>query len=103
MDKLVAPEAPWRERAIEVRHGDLDVNGHANNVAVIGWALEALGDEELERVPAELAVEFRAEAVRGDAIASRARPDPLVRLALAHSLVRRGDAREIARGRTVWR
>ena len=103
MERFPEVAEPASERTIEVRHGDLDVNGHANNVAVIGWALEALGDEELERVPAELAVEFRAEAVRGDAIASRARPDPLVRLALAHSLVRRGDSREIARGRTVWR
>jgi acyl-ACP thioesterase len=102
MDKLLAPEAPWREQAIEVRHGDLDVNGHANNVAVIGWALEALADEELARVPVELAVEFRAEAVRGDVIASRASSPGNESATFAHALVRSRDGRELARVRTVW-
>ena len=102
MERL--PEVPGAvaERAIEVRHADLDVNGHANNVAVIGWALEALEDEALKRVPVELAVEFRAEAVRGDVVACRAHPDPRDPLAIVHGLVRRADGREIARARTVW-
>lgn len=102
MAKLPEVVEPLSERVLEVRHADLDVNGHANNVAVIGWALEALDAAALERVPAELAVEFRAEATRGDVITCRAggvAHDPMV---LAHSLIRRSDAREIARARTTW-
>ena len=102
MDKLLAPEAPWHEQSIEVRHGDLDVNGHANNVAFIGWALEALADETLARVPVELTVEFRAEAVRGDVVASRAAPVGGEAGSFAHALVRSGDGRELARARTIW-
>ncbi len=104
MGRLAEPESvACRECRVEVRHGDLDVNGHANNVAVIGWALEALADADLARVPVELAVEFRAEAVRGDVIASRAAPAGDVTGAFDHALVRLGDEREIARARTVWR
>ena len=103
MERLPEVSGAGSERTIEVRHGDLDVNGHANNVAVIGWALEALGEDELERVPVELAVEFRAEAVRGDVVTCRARPDPRDPLAIVHGLVRGADGREIARARTLWR
>jgi medium-chain acyl-[acyl-carrier-protein] hydrolase len=92
-----------RERAVAVRHADLDVNGHANNVSVITWLLEALESTELELELAELDVEFRAEAVRHDAILSQAAPLPRPASAWAHRLVRSADAREIARGRSVWR
>ncbi len=70
---------------------------------MIGWALEALADADLARIPLELAVEFRAEAVRGDVIASRAAPAGDAAGAFDHALVRLGDEREIARARTVWR
>jgi acyl-ACP thioesterase len=103
MEKLPEVGEPVLERWLEVRHADLDVNGHANNVAVIAWMLEALDDEALGRAPAGLAVEFRAEAVRGELVTSRAARDPRSPLTFVHGLVRRGDAREIARARTIWR
>jgi medium-chain acyl-[acyl-carrier-protein] hydrolase len=90
------------ERALEVRFGDLDVNGHANNVAVISWLLEALPGDDLAGRLAELDVEFRAEAVRGDLLACQAERLGTSPPAFIHRVVRRSDGREIARGRTAW-
>ncbi len=100
-----APElddAP-RERVLEVRHADLDVNGHANNVSVIVWLLESLDPGELAGSLSRLEVEFRAEAVRGDTIVTQAARLAAPPVAYAHRLVRRGDGREIARARSEWR
>jgi medium-chain acyl-[acyl-carrier-protein] hydrolase len=102
MEKLSDVGDAEIERRLEVRHADLDVNGHANNVSVISWALEALDAGTLERTPRELAVEFRAEATRGDEVTSRARCESSAPLVVAHGLLRRRDSREIARARTTW-
>ena len=102
MEKLPDVAEAEIERRLEVRHADLDVNGHANNVSVISWALEALESETLERVPRELAVEFRGESTRGDEISSCARYESRAPLVVAHGLLRRADSREIARARTTW-
>jgi medium-chain acyl-[acyl-carrier-protein] hydrolase len=91
-------------KTFEVRHSDLDMNRHANNVSVIGWALDALADEVVTGgAPAELEIEFRAEAVQGDRITVHVKRTPGESAAFLHRLVREGDGREIARARTVWR
>ena len=62
-----APRGPSAEKAVEVRFADLDMNRHANNVSVIGWALEALPEEVVLGAPLrELEIEFRAEALHGE-------------------------------------
>ncbi len=101
--KLPEVAAAEVERAVEVRYADLDMNGHANNVAVIAWSLEALPAEvALGCALCELEVEFRAEALHGDRIVVRAERERGGALAFRHALVRAGDGREIARVRSAW-
>jgi medium-chain acyl-[acyl-carrier-protein] hydrolase len=91
-------------KTFEVRVSDLDMNRHANNVSVIGWALDALPDEVvLDGSPAELEIEFRAEVVRGDHITVQVQRTSGESAAFLHRLVRESDGREVARARTVWR
>ena len=103
-DKIPGPASPERETTLVVRLADLDMNRHANNVSVIAWALEALPDEVvLGASLAELEIEFRAEALRGDHILVQTRRAPEGSTAFLHRLLRESDGREIARARTVWR
>jgi len=91
-------------KTFEVRFSDLDMNRHANNVSVIGWALDALPDEVvLDASPEELEIEFRTEAVRGDRITVQVQRTSGESATFLHRLVRERDGREIARARTVWR
>ncbi|OFV79383.1 MAG: hypothetical protein A2Y78_15140 [Acidobacteria bacterium RBG_13_68_16] len=91
-------------RTFEVRFSDLDMNRHANNVSVIGWALDALPDEVvLGSSLAGLEIEFRTEAVRGDRIAVEVQRTSGKSATFLHRLVRERDGREVARARTVWR
>jgi len=100
-DKLPEPDSIELERSLEVRNLDLDINRHANNVSVIGWALEALPLEGLDgRRLAGLEIEFRGETHGGDRVvtqAQRAGDGTFV-----HRLVRESDGRELARARTAW-
>jgi acyl-ACP thioesterase len=87
------------EEEFTVRFGDVDRNRHANNVRLIGWALETLPLEVLERPLAELEVDFRSEAQLGAtvrAIAERAAGDAAV---FRHRL-EGSDGREIVRARS---
>jgi len=89
-------------RTIEVRTADLDINRHANNVSVVGWALEALPLEALEgRQLVGLEVEFRGETKGGDCVTSEAEPADAA--TFVHRLVREGDGREVAAARSRWR
>ena len=61
------------ECALEVRRGDLDRVGHANNTRYVEWGLEAVPEEWfLAHELAGLDITYRREAVRGDAVLSRA-------------------------------
>ncbi len=56
-------------RKICARYGDMDVNGHVNNVRYIEWAMDPVGPEVLEsRRIGRLDVQFKSEAVFGDAV-----------------------------------
>lgn len=70
---------------------DLDVNGHANNVAILRWLLEAL--PEPAGLPFEALADFRGEAFEGDAIVSR-RGEGVVALSVE------AGGREVARLKT---
>ena len=102
-DRLPEVESHDREKAVEVRFADLDMNHHANNVSVISWALEALPAELVLGVACTgLEVEFRAEARHGETIGVRAQREPGRAPVFRHALVRAGDGREIARARSFW-
>jgi acyl-ACP thioesterase len=106
MEKLPPfPEAPGpgtREAELAVRYADLDVNLHANNLRYAELVLESLPAELLRScVPAELDLDFLAEAGAGQRILSRSAP--LGGGVYSHSLLRRADGVEIARARTAWR
>ncbi|HVN74739.1 MAG TPA: acyl-ACP thioesterase domain-containing protein [Thermoanaerobaculaceae bacterium] len=91
------------ERTVEVRFADLDMNGHANNVSVVAWSLEALPPEvALGAALREIEVEFRAEALHGDRIKVRAERESDGAAAFRHALMREADGREIARVRSAW-
>jgi len=100
-EKLPALEGADRESPVIVRLSDLDANTHANNARIAEWVVEGVGREAWERsLIRELDVDFMAEALHGDTIVSRSRALP--GRECAHSLVRSGDGREIARARTMW-
>jgi medium-chain acyl-[acyl-carrier-protein] hydrolase len=101
--KLVEVDNAEMAKTFEVRFSDLDMNRHANNVSVIAWTLEALPEEVvLGGSLAELEVEFRAEAVRGDHVVVQAQRVSGEPASFLHRLLRESDGREIARARTVW-
>jgi acyl-ACP thioesterase len=98
-EPLDAPAAAGHEQRFTVRFGDVDLNRHANNVRLIGWALETLPLEVLDRPLAELEVDFRAEAPLGAtvrAVAERVAGEAQV---FRHRL-EAGDGREIVRARS---
>ncbi len=96
---LEPPVEASHEQRFTVRYGDVDLNRHANNVRLIGWALETLPLEALGRPLAELEVDFRSEAMLGTTIRALADPVAGDGLAFRHRL-EDADGREIARARS---
>jgi medium-chain acyl-[acyl-carrier-protein] hydrolase len=100
-DRLPEVEHAEFVRALDVRIADLDINRHANNVSVIGWALEPLPLAALEgRRLGELEVEFRGEARGGERVLAEAAAAGDG--AFIHRVVREADGREVARARSRW-
>lgn len=99
---LSRPTETTMERPFTVRFHDLDLNRHANNVAVIAWTLESVPAETLATAHlSALEIEFRGESRAGERIASRVQP--IGDGDFVHALARVDDGREIARARTLWR
>ncbi len=87
-------------RELVVRRGDLDLNGHLNHVATINALIETVEPEVFYRQQlTALEVEFMGEGHDGDELMSCCES---VSESLHHSLVRRADGKEIARGRSRW-
>jgi medium-chain acyl-[acyl-carrier-protein] hydrolase len=103
MEPLPEPSGELREQPIEVRQADLDVNRHANNVSFVVWLVEALPPADLAHTLAELELEYRGEAIRGDRLLSQARLASEEPRTFLHRVLRAADARELARARTTWR
>jgi acyl-ACP thioesterase len=101
LPKLARADA---EEEFTVRRYDLDVNRHANNVAYVNWALEAVPAQLTENFRlASLEVGYRAEAFAGDRVLARVgsheqRPGPV----MIHQLLR-SDGTELTRMRSRWR
>ena len=103
---LAPPDQSALVRHFSVRRSDLDLNLHVNNVRYVEWALEAVPDDVLQTHDcASIDVQFRAESVYGDTIASRAGA-PLAGedgLTIRHAVTREGDDRQLAVLATRWR
>lgn len=95
------------------RRCDMDMNGHVNNVAYLGWTLEAVPKSVYDTCHLyQVEIDFKAECHAGDVIASHAQEvEPQKALAdngagrhppcYVHSLLR-GET-ELVRARTTWR
>ncbi len=96
-------EVSERELPFRVRLMDMDLNRHVNNAVYTGWALEVVPPQIMEECRLqELEVAFRAEARYGDSIISRCAAGGNNSTFL-HQIADKGDGKELARLRTVWR
>ena len=94
------------QRHFEAQFSDLDINGHANNVSFINWAIESVpgGVHKSHRLQT-LEVFFKAEVHQGYTIIAKARKDVHEKgLQFHHALYNAADEkqREIAILRTRW-
>ncbi|MEM7587548.1 MAG: hypothetical protein AAF560_29440, partial [Acidobacteriota bacterium] len=94
---LVDEDSEPSTASLRVRRSDLDLTGHLNHVASIAALLEAVPAEVVKACRLQsLEVEFKGEGHVGDPLTS------ICDSGYHHSLVRRGDGKEIARGRSRW-
>jgi medium-chain acyl-[acyl-carrier-protein] hydrolase len=104
LDKLPALSRHDHERNFTVRYSDLDINQHVNNVRFVEWVIEGVPSGVLKTsVPAEIEINFSAEAFYEDQIQSACCCIDPNHTGFLHRLTRRQDGRELARARTVWR
>ena len=86
-----------RSERTRVRWTDADMNGHANLGCYVGWAVDAHDHAFLDaHEPAQLHMEFRAEAQPGDVVHSATD-------GVTQSIVREEDGAELARVQLEWR
>lgn len=101
-ERLPAPQRTDLELVFRVRRSDLDINRHVNNAVYLDWALESVPAEVAARSrPAEIEIAYRAEAFYGDTVLVRT--ETAGGDAFLHRLTSRGEGRELARVRTLWR
>ncbi|MBT8366171.1 MAG: hypothetical protein KJP23_15840 [Deltaproteobacteria bacterium] len=85
---------------MSVRYSDLDINQHVNNLSFVEWLIEGMPVATLNAVvPAELEINFLAEAFHNDQILATCHPQNTL---FYYSLTRQQDGRELARARTMW-
>jgi acyl-ACP thioesterase len=100
---LAAVETAAVARRFEVRRGDLDMLRHVNNTRYVEWALETVPSAVLEECrPSVVDVEFRREALLGDAVVSRASGLDAEGRAFAHQLWNESSGVELARAESRW-
>jgi acyl-ACP thioesterase len=92
------------ELEFPVLKSDLDLNRHVNSTIYIKWALETIPQGVLFKLrPAEIEINYRAEAFYGDRILSRTQ---IVKTGessqFLHQIVRAEDGKELALLRTKW-
>jgi acyl-ACP thioesterase len=104
LDKLPVADDCEHEKNFIVRHRDLDINQHVNNVSFVEWVLESVPPVVPKTsVPAELEINFLAEAFYEDRIRAACQGRDSRNTIFHHSLFRQQDGRELARARTIWR
>ncbi|MGH1365734.1 MAG: acyl-[acyl-carrier-protein] thioesterase [Calditrichia bacterium] len=87
-----------------VRYRDLDMNLHVNNVRYIERIMDSFPAEfQQEHLLSEFEINYIAEAMAGNFINSYTdKPVDKDRLEYAHRLMRRCDALDLCKARTVW-
>lgn len=104
LEKLPGLDAWDAVQRFRVRHHDLDINRHVNNVKTIEWALEAVPVAVQHAcLPVELEVNFLGEAFAGEEVVSRCVNVAPAPGTYAHSIAGSGTEREVLRARSVWR
>jgi acyl-ACP thioesterase len=104
-DPLPRTEKIDLQLPFRVQRRDLDWNRHVNHVVYVEWAVETAPQDVLENFqPAEIEVDFRAEALFGETVLSRTE---VVSLAdgpvLTHQIIKEKDRKELTRLRTHWK
>lgn len=104
--KIAPPAQALIQRHFEVRYSDLDLNGHANNVSFIGWAIESVpaAIRNTHRLSA-VEVNFKAEADQGQTVLAKAKRETIDGGMLLHHALydaAHDQEREIATLRTRW-
>jgi acyl-ACP thioesterase len=104
LDKLPGLEQTSFERSFHVRHRDLDINQHVNNVSFVEWVVESVPVSTLDAsVLSELEINFLAEAFQKDRIRAACHPQNAANTVFHHGIVREQDGQELIRAKTVWR
>ena len=103
LDKLPALASRSHIKEFVVRHRDLDINQHVNNVSFVEWLIESVPAEVLNTaVLVELEINFLAEAFYEDRILAACHPLDSLNTSFHHSLIRQQDGQELVRARTKW-
>jgi acyl-ACP thioesterase len=104
LDKLPGLALQTHEKKLVVRHRDLDINQHVNNVSFVEWLVESVPVRVLNTsVLAELEINFLAEAFYEDHVLAACHPVDSQNTSFHHSLIRQQDGQELVRARTMWR
>ena len=104
LDKLPGLDSRTHEKQFVVRHRDLDINQHVNNVIFVEWLLESIPAGVLNTSAlAELEINFLAEAFYEDHILAAYHFQDSDNTQCLHSIIRQNDGQELARARTVWK
>ncbi len=104
LDKLPGLDGRTHEKEIVVRHRDLDINQHVNNVSFVEWVIESVPAKVLNTfVTAELEINFLAEAFYEECLLAACHSQNSHTGVFFHSITRQKDGLELARARTVWK
>ena len=103
-DKLPEPDDGCDyESVFDVRRRELDLNGHANHTAYLGWALESIPDEAVSGYfPARLDAEYISSAKR-ERVVVRTKKNREEPLTFRHRIFAQTSNAEAARVVTEWR
>jgi len=103
-DKIDPLKAFTNEQLFRVGDGDLDRNGHVNNVRYIEWALETVPLPILNTCRLDtLEINFTGEALHGESIRAVSQPWDAPQPSFQHGISRQPAGTELARARTQWR
>lgn len=104
LDKLPGLDLRTHEREFSVRHRDLDINQHVNNVSFVEWMVESIPARVLNSsVPAEVEINFLAEAFYEERLLAACHSQDSDNTQFLHSIIRQKDRQELVRARTIWR
>jgi len=101
--KLAPPADISRTCTYTVRHSELDINRHVNNVSYIGWCIDSTSEQILETKRCTgLDIAFLSEAQFGDIVIARTGPEESGDFTFCHEIIREGDDKPVVRGKSIW-